>query len=183
MKNYELSSNEVVLYKGDVTPVEDKGAIRLILTNLNIVFITTHKKFFGKEEIDVESYPVGEIKIYNGVPQLKVQGNIVEIYLLTDEKEIKFSSKSEIHKFINEATNLLTHKTKLERCAEKVKKTINLVKDTIGEDNINAIKNATKDGKIVTTAKAISKGAGIISGIFNKKKKLSDKLVVEKIEE
>ena len=182
MKNYELSSDEVVLYKGNVETVDGKGEIQLILTNLNIVFITTHKKISGKEEINVDSHSVNDIKIYNGIPQLKVNGNIVEIYLLTDEKEVKFSSKSEIHKFINEATTLLTHKTKMERYAEKVKKTIEIVKDAIGTDNINTVKSASKDSKIVTTAKVIGKGAEMIGGLFNKKKKANDKSISEKAE-
>ena len=182
MKNYELCSDEVVLYKGDVKAVDSKDEMQLILTNLNIVFITTHKKMFGKEEVVVDDYPVEEIKIYNGVPQLKPNGNIVEIYLLNDDKEVVFPTKSEIRKFINEATNLLTNKTRMERCVEKVKKTIELVKDTIGEENINAVKKVTKDGKIVATAKVIGKGASVIGGLF-KKKKINPKQTSENLDE
>ena len=170
MKNYELGLDEVVLYKGDVKPVDEKGEMQLILTNHNIIFITTYKKLFGKEEVVVEDYPIDEIKIYNGTPQLKANGNIVEIYLLTDDREVRFSSRNEIRKFINEVTTLLTHKTKAERCAEKIKKGIELVKNTVGEDNISAMKSVVTSGNIATTAKAIGKGAGMIGGLFKKNK-------------
>lgn len=190
MKNYELSSDEVVLYKGDVKAVDGKDEIQLILTNLNIVFITTHKKIFGKEEIVVDDYPVDEIKIYNGVPQLKPNGNIVEIYLLNDDKEVVFSTKREIRKFIDEATNLLTHKTKIERCAEKVKKTIDLVNDTFDTDIVGAVKTAVKDGVVGNAKKVVNtvtntvtnKGKGFVTGLFNKKK-VNTKQIEENSEE
>ncbi|MBQ8206394.1 MAG: hypothetical protein IJZ77_02945 [Bacilli bacterium] len=174
MKHYELESNEVVLYKGDVTQPNKKGLTQLILTNLNLVFIATHKKLFSKEQVTTETYPTNEIKIYNNIPQLKVNGDIVEIYLLSTDKEVKFPSKHELNCFINSANTLLTKKTKIERCAEKLKNTINLVNDTLEINTVESVSNVIKNGVIVTAGKGIgkviNKSVGLVSGVLKKKK-------------
>lgn len=170
MKNYELSADEVVLYKGNTTLKDKKGMTELVLTNLNIVFITTHKKLFSKEDVVVDSYPVNDIKIYKGIPQLVTKGNVVEVYLLSCEKEVCFNSKCELIKFVNAVNDLLTQKTLSERCAEKVKKTIGLVNDTLGIDSVNAVSNIVKDGFVGTTASLLNKGISSVSKIFKKKK-------------
>lgn len=187
MKNYELDSNEVVLYKGNVTSIQGNEEMQLILTNLNIVFLTMRKKVFDNEDVIVDVYPVTEIKMYNGVPQIKVNGNIAEIYLLTIEKEIQFPSKGEINKFRNEVTSLLTHKTKAERCAQKVKNAIELVKDTIGEDGINAIKSVvgvvgTVENAVKESGAVVNKAVGFVNGLFKKKNKPEPKSITEKSE-
>ena len=146
MKNYELNPDEAVLYKGDVTPVGEKGETQLILTNINIVFITERKRFLVKDEINVEVYPVGDIKIYKNIPQVKVvNDDIVEIYLITQEKEFKFPSTDEVQKFIHEVNELLIPKPFVSRCVEKVK-------GVLGEEGLRMIKVA---------GAAVAVGAGV----------------------
>lgn len=164
MENYKLKENEVVLYKGEITLADKKGNTQLILTNLNIVFITKNKKLFTEEEVNVDFYPVEEIKIYEGIPQIKTKGNIVELYLLSTEKEFTFISKIELHKFMSEAKKLLTGKTTAERNAEKVKNTIKLVDDTLGIDTVSAVGNTVKDGIVGK----VGKGFKAIGKIFKK---------------
>ncbi|MBQ3494359.1 MAG: hypothetical protein IJA69_02985 [Clostridia bacterium] len=53
MENYNLRTDEVVLYKGNVILKNKKGTTELILTNINLVFINKYKKLFSKEEITV----------------------------------------------------------------------------------------------------------------------------------
>lgn len=141
MNNYKLKENEVVLYKGDITFLESLEKAKLILTNINIVFVS-------KEDNEVELYPIEEIKIYEGVPQIKTKGNKVELYLISTEKEIKFTSLIELNKFIKATIQLLTGKNTAERCAEKVKQSIKLVNDTLGIDIVGATGNIIKNGVV-----------------------------------
>ena len=118
----------------------------------------------------VDTYPVNDIKIYKGIPQLVTKGNVVEVYLMSCEKEVYFTSKCELIKFVNVVNDLLTQKTLSERCAEKVKKTIGLVNDTLGIDSVSAVSNIVKDGFVGTTANLLNKGISSVSKIFKKKK-------------
>jgi hypothetical protein len=171
MKNYELGADEVVLYKGSVTPVGIKGETQLILTNLNIVFITEIKKFLAKDEINVEVYPIEDIKIYKNVPQVKVvNDDIVEIYLTTTEKEFKFSSVDEVEKFVQEVKELLIRKPLGTRC-------INKVKDVIGEEGmhiIGAVGTAVAAGAGAAIASKVMPKKGIIGKIFGKGRKSNE---------
>ena len=163
MKNYQLREDEVVLYKGNVTLVDKQIIAQLILTNLNIVFISNEN-----EDVNVLSYPADNIKMYQGVPQIKVKGNNAEIYLLSTEIELKFDSKIELHKFDSAALKLLTGKTAAERCADKVKTAINkgyeFADETLGIESKQMVGNAIKNG-------GIKKSANVVGGIFGKFKK------------
>ena len=153
MKDYKLKEDEVVLYKGNVEIV-DEGAAQLLLTNINVVFIKKNQNQENSEIVDVETFSVKDIKIYKEKPQVIAKGKNVEIYFLTDEKEIVFTAKGELTKFVNETINLLTDKTTVERNAEKVKNAIKIVDDTLGIDSVSVAGNAIKDG----VSGAIGKG-------------------------
>ena len=99
MEHYNLDEDEVVLYKGDVVFKEKTQSTQIILTNKNLVFIDVVKKIFAHDEIETQIYPVNEIKMYEGVPQVKAKSNDVEIYLKTKELEFGFQSKNEVYKF------------------------------------------------------------------------------------
>src|SRR5690554_1789034 len=100
MHNYKLQSNESVLYRGDVSLSGRKGAVELMLTNLNVIFLVkVRKKVFTKLETEVEIYPVNTIKVYEGEPQLKQSNCKLEIYFTTGEINISFASKKELMKF------------------------------------------------------------------------------------
>ena len=144
IKNYILREDEVVLYKGDIMLVEQKDKAQLLLTNLNMVFITNTKKIIEEEKRTIEVYSVSDVKIYEGLPQVKAEGENVEIYLKNTEKEFSFVSRGECHKFISVITKLLTGKTGLERNAEKVKNTIDLVNETLEVDIVKATGNVVK---------------------------------------
>lgn len=167
MENYKLKADEVVLYKGDVVLTGKKGNTELIFTNINLVLINKYKKLFSKEEITVLEYPVNEIKIYEGVPQIKTKGSIAEIYLLETEIEIDFDSKMELHKFTNAANKLLTGETNVQKGAKKVKDAIGLVDDTLGINTVEATGNVIKNGLVGSITNSIGK----IGSLFNKKKK------------
>ena len=168
MENYDLEENEVVLYKGNVSLTKQKGITELILTNINFVLITKHKKLFSKEQVNVETYPIEEIKYYNGVPQVIKKGRLIELYFLNDETEFSFDSRNEARKFMNAALNLLTNKTTFERGAEKVKNTISMIDNTFGIDSVGLTTSAVKNGVVGKTTNVIGKGLKTISKIIKK---------------
>lgn len=171
MTNYSLKPNESVLYSGDIFMEELKGDHKLTLTNLNIIIISTVKKLFTKEQITVNTYPVEHIKIYNEMPQIKQKGSNVEIFLSTREIAFNFSSKSEAHKFVDVAMQLLTGKSSAERGSDKVKGAIGLIDNALGINTVNTVKNALENGisgSVLGGFKkntAISKGATVASEV------------------
>ncbi len=164
MEHYNLREDEVVLYKGNVTMLDKQQPTQLLLTNLNFVFIT---KNADEESVETVIFPIEEVKIYEGIPQIKSKDSFVEIYFKTTEKEFAFESKSELHKFVSAATNLLTGKSGAERNAEKVKGAIGLVNDTLGVDIVKATGDVIKNG----VGGAIDRLAGSLAkSLFGKKK-------------
>lgn len=160
MENYKLGPEEVFLYRGNVLQKGFVEKTRLLLTNENLVFITKIEE--STDEYQTEPFLINEIKMYQGMPQIKAKGLFVEIFLTSTEKEFTFESKIELHKFIDAAVKLLTGKSKIERGAEKVKKAKELVVDTLGEGTLKVI------GNIAT--KNVSGVLGAVGKKFNKKK-------------
>lgn len=182
MENYSLQSNEAVLYKGEATLGNNKKRSELLLTNINIVVITKTKKLFSNEQVDLKSYPVKDMKVYNDVPQIKQHGCMVEIYLTNTEITFDFYSKFEAYKFATAANKLVTGKSMSERGAEKVKGAVNLVDDTFGINTVGTIKSAVENGMIGAVfggfgkkAKAQAKGGNALAGALNMTKGLLGK--------
>ena len=163
MKNYQLQGDEVVLYKGDITLQGQEQISQLILTNLNVVFISNP----NEEDPDIEIFSVDDIKIYKDIPQIKAQKNLVEIYFVPTERVFAFKSKKELTSFMQEATNLLTGKSKFERCVANVKRKVDLVDNTFDIDTVDLVKSAVKNG----ATSAINKIAGLGKNLFKKKDK------------
>lgn len=168
MKDYELKPNEVVLYKGNVEMLNKKGSTLLVLTNLNIVFITNHKKFLGEEDILIEIYSVNDIKVYENTPQIKTLKNNVEIYFLSCEKEFSFKSKSELNKFTSASLKLLTGKSSVQRKAEKIKDTIDIIDNTLGIDTIGATKEVIHNGVSNAGSKIVNASTNAVISLGNK---------------
>lgn len=135
MKYYNLEPNETVLYKCEAEDVE------VVLTNINLVLIKKEKKLFCNDEITVDVHSIEDVKIYNGVPQIKQSNCDVEIFLSTTETTVTFCSKGDARKFVSAALELLTGKTAYARGAAKVKSTIAFVDDTLGIDTVGTVKN------------------------------------------
>lgn len=147
MEHYNLQANESVLYKNHISYSKNRRAsCELILTNLNLVIISTTKKAFSKPQTEVESFPIEEIKVYNEVPQIKAKETTVEIYLTSTEFTITFSSMIEAQKFTNTAYKLITGKSLASRGADKVKSAINLVDNTLGVSTVETVKSVVEDG-------------------------------------
>jgi hypothetical protein len=183
MDNYCLESNEVVLYKGNgiiKSNSKSEGLLtnithkEIMLTNINIVGTLKTKKMFAKEEVEITVFPVADIKIYNGVPQIKQDNYKVEIYLVDSEIILEFYSKSEVRKFINAVYEFITGKSISERGASKVKGAVNMVDDTLGIDSVGTIKSVVENGVVGSvfgglgkTGKKKGKNATVVSDILS----------------
>ena len=168
MEGYKLRADEVELFKGNVLFTGSKATTEFMLTNLNLVFVTKTQKLFKEDEIKVDTYPVEDIKMYQGIPQIKTKGNIVKFYLLETEIEVQFVSRMDIGKFMNEANKLLTGETTAIKRAKKVKDTIELVDDTLGIKTVQVTTNVLKNGIVGSLTGNIGK---IGAALLNKKKK------------
>ena len=168
MEHYNVQADEVVLYKGDVIckGVSFSDHIELVLTNLFLLFVIKTKKIFSKTEVNVEKYPVSNIKFYNDEPQVKQQGANVEIYLLEGEETVTFLSRAEANKFVTALMDLLTGKTKLQRTVDKAKATVDAMDNTLGINTVGTVKNIFEIGGSIAeiftgkTGKTIKKVAG-----------------------
>ena len=169
MEHFELQSNECVLYKGNVTLSNKKGNTQLLLTNLNIVFITKTELTPELEEINVETFTIEQLKVYEGKPQIHIKGHTAEFYFTTGEREVTFPSKNELHKFNTSALKLITGKTTAQRNAEKVKNAINLVDDTLGINSVQIAGNAIKSGATGKATGLLGKSIALIGKIGKKK--------------
>lgn len=167
MENYKLKSDEVVLYKGNVSLVGNSGATEIVLTNTNLVFISTYKKLFSKEEISVLEYSIEDIKMYENKPHIISKGNKAEIYLIDNEIVAEFSSKNELHKFLGVINKLLTGETSAQRGAKKIRGAIDLVDEALGINTVEAIGNVIKNGVVNSVTGAVGK---IGKAITSKKK-------------
>lgn len=168
MEYYDLEENEVVFYKGQVSQKNKKGTTEVVLTNINLVFVNKYKKLFSKEQITVDTYPINEIKYFNGVPQVVKKGNLIEVYFLGDETEFSFDSRNEARKFINAMLNFLTNKTTFERSAEKVKNTISTIDNTLGIDSKSIAGSVIQNGFVGKTTSVVGKGIKAIGKIIKK---------------
>lgn len=119
------------------------------MTNLYLVFIKIRKKVFS-EQVEIEGYPIEEIKIYNELPQIKQDATCVVIYLTSGEKTVELFSRMEVRKFINCAYELLTGETQMTRGAGKVKNAIGLVDDALGIDTVGTIQSVVENGIVGT---------------------------------
>lgn len=169
MKNYSLESDEVLLFRCEV--VQDDASeetVELVLTNLHIVFIGENENAPLSEKVSVTKYPVTDIKMYNGLPQIKQNNRNVELFLSQGEKTIEFKTRMEANRFIDVSFELLTGKTKLARGASKIKKSIDDVNEALGVDVIDEVKNFSVDTvtRIINNTKPSS-----LFSLFKKKKK------------
>ena len=152
MDSYKLKETEVVLYKGEIILSNYQANAKLYLTNENLVFVNMQL-----DSVDV--YPIDNVKMYKGVPQINTKGHNVEMYLKDREIEFSFVKKSDLTKFKTAAFELLTGKTKAERRADKVKSSIELINNTL---NVDIVKST---GKLITTGvTAFSNKAGESTG-------------------
>lgn len=116
MVKYNLQPNEFVVLKSDRVLHGGVRAVytdELILTNLNVVLIS--KGFFNNTK-NIQTYPVNQIKVFDGQAQAKLGKQRsgypqLEIYFLNDQEAFGFEQKKEVLNWIDNISKLLTGKS------------------------------------------------------------------------
>lgn len=155
MGGYKLKSNETVLYKGTILNFSAKEkhnsigstiSYELMLTNLNMIFITKVKKLLSKEESSYIDIPIETIKIYDGKPQIKQKGTNFEVYFSDQEYAFSLPNNFEAIKFHNKIMELVTGKSVSVRNSEKFKSAVDLVDNTLGIDSLGTVTGVLQNG-------------------------------------
>ena len=178
MKNYLLKEDEVCLFEARVYEQNTAKDYDFMLTNFNIVLFAS-----GDDNIIV--YPITEVKYYEGKPYIKINKNLVEIYLKACVLKCDFTKSGKhvvAQKFFNEFMKLLTGKSAFERVSDKFKETVEVIDNTLGINTIESAKNiianasskGKKGNKLLDTIEAV----GIVSKSIVKKKE--EKLLKDK---
>lgn len=156
MGNFELQSDEVVLYEGDVTCKEYKGNLKLTLTSYKMVF-EKEKGIFKKECELVDIALLENVKFYNDEAQIKQKG--AEVTIQTTEKNltITFSGMLEARKFTGKIVDAVTGTSLAKRGSNKIKDAFNMVDDTLGLDTRGTIKGVLENGVKGTILNGIGK--------------------------
>lgn len=156
MENYELLSDEVVLYEGAVTSKNYKGTLQLTLTTKKIIF-EKEKGLFKKERELIDIFPLETVKVYNDAVQVKQKGDTVGVQTIEKNISIVFSGMIEARKFTSKVVNAVTGTTLVRRGSDKIKDAFNMVDDTLGLDTRGTIKGFLQNGVKGTIVNGLGK--------------------------
>ena len=156
MANFELQSDEVVLYEGGVTSNLAKGSLELTLTSQKMVW-EKERGVFKKERELIELIPLTNIKFYNDLAQIKQKGNVVEIQTLEKNITVTFVGMLEARKFAGKIIDTVTGTTLAKRGSDKIKGALDMVDETLGLDTRGTIKGLLENGVKGTIINGIGK--------------------------
>ncbi len=156
MTNYELQSDEVILYEGSVFCKEYKSRLQITLTSQKFI-LEKEIGIFKKEKQLVDIIPLEYVKIYNNTAQIRQKSSEVEIQTVTKNLTFAFSGILEARKFTSLIMNAVTGTTTAERGSNIIKNAFNLVDDTLGLDTKETIKGVIENGVMGTLLKGIGK--------------------------
>lgn len=145
MANYELQSDEVVLYEGTATSKAYKGNLQVTLTSKKIIF-EKDKGIFKKDRELVDIIMLENVKFYNDAAQIKQKGAEVEIQTVEKNLTIVFSGMLEARKFTGKIIDAVTGTTLAKRGSNKIKDAFSMVDDTLGLDTRGTIKGVLENG-------------------------------------
>ena len=156
MKNYELESDEVILYEDIVTYSEAKGSLQLTLTSQKLIF-EKEKGILKKEKELIDVINLEDIKIYNDKVQIQQKGAEVRIQTINKNIKVSFYSIFKANKFVTKIVDTITGTTMTERSTDKIKGAINTVNDVLGIDTRDTLKGVVENGIAGTLIKGIKK--------------------------
>lgn len=152
MKNFSLGPDEALLFEGsaDRKKSNDKHTrqTNIYLTNLNMIFEFVPPKIFGRGEVEIESFPVSDIKIYNGEPQIKNNGGEVKVFFTDHEEELTFDERKKARQFTNTAFKLITGKDLGDRGADAVRSGIAKIDSALGINTTDTVVGIIENGMI-----------------------------------
>ena len=156
MANFELLSDEVLLYEGTAICKAYKGNLQLTLTSQKLVF-EKEKGLFKKERELVDVIPLESVKFYNDAAQIKQNGSEVEVQTIEKKLTIVFSGMLEARKFTGNVINAVTGTTLAKRGSNLIKDAFTMVDDTLGLDTRATIKGVLENGVKGTILNGIGK--------------------------
>ena len=156
MANYDLQSDEVVLYEGVVTGSNAKGTMQVTLTTRQLVF-EREKGFLKKQSELVEVIQLEDVKFYNEEAQVKQKGSSVTIQTVEENITLAFSGMLEARKFTGRIIDAITGTTVAKRGSERIKSAFKMVDDTLGFDTRGTIKGLVENGVKGTIINGIGK--------------------------
>ena len=145
MAEYVLDSDEAVILQESGAHLMPSGTVDLILTNKNIIQIYENSGFFRNEKI-VEKYPLLDLKILNGKPNVRVGKNRnnetqLELYFSSYERKYVMDGIFTESNWASAITKAYKQRVaEVERSENgdgKVSAILNNVKDKISNFNIN----------------------------------------------
>ncbi|MBQ8230185.1 MAG: SHOCT domain-containing protein [Clostridia bacterium] len=158
MEQFILEEDEFELFKSTAKLIVNKKEIdtEVHLTTKRISLIIIRTVFWVKKT-EIENHEINSVKIYNELPQVKQNNNVVDIYFKDSERRLKFATKKEAKLFVSEALKFLTGKSKFARVVDKAKEVIKDVDETLNIDTVGIAKKAAtfsakKAGKAIGSA-------------------------------
>ncbi|MCI8362714.1 MAG: hypothetical protein HFJ41_06320 [Clostridia bacterium] len=156
MKNYELGTNEVILYEDIIRHSKVKGSVELTLTSQKIIF-EKEKGILKKEKELIDIINLEDIKIYNDKVQIQQKGVEVNIQTINENIKISFYSMFKANKFVTNIINTITGTTITKRGTDKINTAINTVNDVLGIDTRDTLKEVIENGIAGTLIKGIKR--------------------------
>ncbi len=156
MENYELDSNEVILYEDVVTHNDFKGVLQLTLTSQKIIF-EKEKGILKKEKELIDVINLEDIKIYNDKVQIGQKGLEVAIQTINRNIKLSFYSIFKANKFVTKIVDTITGTTITKRSTDKIKGAIDTVDDVLGINTRDTLKGVVENGIAGTLLKGIKK--------------------------
>lgn len=196
MENYILQENETILFRGSAILLPNGKSSKkeeeqdVLLTNLNIVFISKIKKLF-RTVSEVSVFSVSDVKIYDESIQIIRRKSIVDIYLKSREVFADFKKEKYAKEFCDKALKLISGHSKFVRSVKKTQKIINETNEALDIDVIDVAKNTAAVACNIAisagTSKEAKKGTKFVGkvaeAILNKSRKNESKTLVEGLEE
>lgn len=145
MGNFELLSDEVVLYEGVVSSNQHKGSLLITLTSQKIV-LEKEKGLLKKNRELVDIIELVTVKFYNDAVQIKQKGSDVEVQTTAGNVTFTFSGMIEAGKFKGKIVNAATGTTLAKRVSDKTKSAFEMVDETLGLDTRDTIKSVLEQG-------------------------------------
>ena len=158
MSNFNLHSEEVILYEGIATSKEYKGNLQLTLTSQKVI-LEKEKGHFKKERELIDIVFLENVKFYNNIVQVNQKGNSVKIQTVAKNITLSFSGLIEARKFTEKIVEAITGTTLTKRVFDKTNEAFNMIDETFGVDIRGTIKGLQENGV---------KGT-ILDGILKKK--------------
>ena len=98
-----------------------------------VSLIFNYKILFGEDKSDVFVFALDQIKLFNGIPYIKTNDKIAQVFLKNNEFSCQFSNKSKLNEFVDKVNKLITGSTRFERGWKKTK---DVIENTIGTETI-----------------------------------------------